>query len=128
MDGIAADSAVREPQIGPPQCAEHRPGGLRLDEPLADRAVTPHLAASQITQAHPVSERRVLGQRGADADFDVVRVRTECEYIDGLQGRGHLVQPKTSSALSERPRNACSRMRDATKAPVTLPDPPRANR
>ena len=116
------------PQVGAPECAEHVACGLGLDQPLCDRAVAPHLAAGQITQTDPVPERRVLGQRCADADFDVVRVRTECKHIDGLQGRRHLVQPNTSSALSEPPRNVCSKIRDATKAPVTLPDPPRANR
>ena len=46
-------------------------------ETLLDVPLLAHLARGQIAQPHAVPQRRVLGDDAADADLDVVGMRTE---------------------------------------------------
>ena len=98
-----------------------------LGKPFLHRSVAAHFTRGQVAESDTMTERRVFGDDAADADLDVVRVRSDGQQIN--RGYRHRVQPNTSSALSSWPRAARARMRAARKAPASVsPELPSANR
>src|ERR1700704_4595272 len=76
--------------IGPAQV--FAPGGtkdlarrFRFGQPLVHGPVAAHLAGGQIAQPDAQAERRMMSNRAAQADFEIVRMRAEDEKIDGHQ-------------------------------------------
>ncbi len=128
MFRFAAERPIREPQVHAPRGAEHRARGFGFRQALLDGAVAAHLAGGQIAQSHPVPQRRMLGNDAAEADLDVVGMRTECEDVYGAVN-GHRAHANTSSPFSGRAWSARSRIRADRNAPVTeCGGLPRANR
>src|SRR5262245_14219468 len=78
---IAADAAIRPPEILAPRRAKHDARALGLLQPLLHRAVAPHLAACEVDKAHAVAERHVAGDRAAKTDLKIVGMRSEYEEI-----------------------------------------------
>src|SRR4051812_15175238 len=76
------DIAVRPAEVFPDRRAEDRRGrgGFRLA--LGDGAVARELAGREVDEADRVAVRRVPGDGGAEADFDVVGMRPEDEEVD----------------------------------------------
>ena len=121
---VAADRAIRQPQVDAPAARRAR---TRAASASASRSSTvPLLPISPAVRSHSPTRcpsAACLAIVAADADLDVVGMRTEREHVDRLDRRGHRVQPKTSSAFSGLPCSARSEDPAATKAPVTSRPP-----
>ncbi len=84
--GDVAQLPIGQPEIDPPVRAQHRAGVLGLALTLFGRAVAAHLAARQVAQSDFQALGDVVGDGGAHADFDVVRVGAEREDVYGRHG------------------------------------------
>ena len=124
---VASNRAVRQPQVHTPRSPEHVTRGVGFRQALRDRAVAAHLARRQVAEAHAMAKRGVLGNKSANANLDVVGMRSDGQEIDRRERGLHRVQPKTSSCLSGWPLAARARMRAARNAPER-DCPPRAKR
>ena len=82
MRGILADPAIRPAEVLAPRGAEHDARGLRLAHPLLGRAVAAHLAGREIAQADGSPFGGVPGDGAAQADLEVVGVRTEHQKVE----------------------------------------------
>jgi hypothetical protein len=95
MCGILADPPIGPAEIFAPRRAKHSPCFLGLLHALFRRSIGGHLAASQVAQADRVAERGVLGKRSPQADFQIIRVRSKRQQVNGCR-----VKPKWRSAGS----------------------------
>ena len=83
MVGVAPDGAIGEAQVQTPRRTQHIARGIGFGETLWHRSIAAHLTGRQIAEPHLVSQRSVLGDEPADANLDVVRVRTNGQEIHG---------------------------------------------
>jgi hypothetical protein len=81
MIRILADAPIGPAQVFTPRGAKRSPRLLRLGQPFVGRSVAGHLARREIAQADRQSERRVLRDNAANADLDVVGMRTEYKEV-----------------------------------------------
>src|SRR6266850_2690740 len=81
------DGAVGPFQILAKACAEHVPRGRRFCPALLDGAVARKLAFREIAQTDLMSCGGVTRDRAAQANLDIVGVRTEDEQIDRHSSR-----------------------------------------
>src|SRR5689334_14541242 len=81
---IAADITIRQAEVVTPSRAKNFARRLGLLAALLGRAVGAELATRQITQADLVAQSDVLGDRSAEPDFEIVRVRAEDEQINSV--------------------------------------------
>ena len=116
MRGVFSDFAIGPAQVFAPGGAEHATRGLGLRQPLVHRAVAAHLAGGEIAQPDAQPARRMVGDGPAEADFQIVGMRSEHEEIDGHQR----VNSNAWSDASASSRWCRSRIRLARYAPVTL--------
>ncbi len=80
-----ADFAIGPAQVLAPGRAKHGTRGFGFGQPLVNRSVAPHFARRQVAQADAQTARRVMRDRPAKPDFEIVGVRTEHEQIDSHQ-------------------------------------------
>jgi hypothetical protein len=78
---VTADGAIGPPEILSPGRTQDNACGFRFGEAFVGRSVRCHLAAREIAQADPMTKRRMLGNRPAKADLDVIRVRAEHQQV-----------------------------------------------
>ena len=76
------DRAVGQREILAPRRAQHRARRLGLPDALIRSAVARHLAARQIAQPDRVTERRMLGERAAEPNLQIVGMRAERQQIE----------------------------------------------
>jgi hypothetical protein len=86
---LPADSPIGPRQILAPGRTQDDSGGFRFGQPLVWRPVTAHLAACEIAQPDLMTERGVLGDRATDANFDVVRMRSEHQQVGAHLNSAH---------------------------------------
>src|SRR5580692_5374549 len=79
---ILADPAIVPSQVVAPGRAQYLARRLTLRQPLVDGSVAAHLARSQVAEPHGQPERRMPGNRAAETDLDIVRMRPEHKQID----------------------------------------------
>src|SRR5262249_41620060 len=84
------DAAVGPAEVLTPRGAEYACRFERFSAPLLARAVARQFAFGQIAEADGVSSGRVARDRAAEADLDVVGMRTENEQV---QRHGSLFSP-----------------------------------
>jgi hypothetical protein len=82
MRWFASDLPIRPPEIFAPRRAKRLARRFGFLQPFVNGAVAAHLARSQIAQSDGEPECRVARHDAADADFEVIRVRTEDEEIN----------------------------------------------
>ena len=80
---ILANPAVRPPQVLAPRRAERGPRRFAFGQPLLDAAVGAHLASREVAQPDNVPERGMPRNGAAETDFEIIRMWTEHEQIDG---------------------------------------------
>ena len=82
---VFADFSIGPAQIFAPCGTENDARRFGFGQPLVNRPVAAHLAGSQIAQPDAQAERCMMGDRAAQPDFEIVRMRAEDEKIDGHQ-------------------------------------------
>jgi hypothetical protein len=85
VPGMLTDLAIGPSEIFAPRCPEHHPRGLGFRKPLFDGAVAAHLAGGQIAQPDAKATRRMVRNRPAQPDFQVIGMRSKYEEIDSHQ-------------------------------------------
>ncbi len=100
--GGIPDRPVGQCKILAPGGAENLAGRLCFLYALVWRAVARHFAPRQIAQPDRVSERGVLGERAAQADFQIIGMGTERQQIESAHSRIR-VNENGSSPLSGVP-------------------------
>ena len=109
-----ADSPIGQTEVLAPRRPEYDARGFCFGDPLPGCAVAAHLTAGQIAEPHAMAECRLLGEGPAQADLQIVGMRTESQQI-----QVHAVQPfvrvnaNSSSPLSGSPRHCRSMIRAA---------------
>ena len=76
-----ANGPIRQPQVLTPGHSQYAPGLLRFQHALFRSAVGGQFAPGEIAQSNGVAERRMLGQRPAESDLQIVGVRPECQHV-----------------------------------------------
>jgi hypothetical protein len=79
---MLADFPIGPAEILPPCCSEYQTRGLGFGKPLLYRAVAAHLACGQVAQSDAKASRRMMRNRAAQPDFQVVRMRSEYKEVD----------------------------------------------
>ena len=79
--GVAADGAIRPPEIHAPGCPKRCARVLGFGQALVNCPVAAHFACRQIAQPDTMTERRMLRDRAAEADLEIVGMRSEDEKI-----------------------------------------------
>jgi hypothetical protein len=77
------DAAVGPAEVLAPGRAKQARGGFALAQALVRRAVRSELADREIAEPDRASLGRVPRDRAAEADLQVVRVRTEDQQVEG---------------------------------------------
>ena len=77
---------------------QERPRGFGFCQRQLGCPVASHVACGQIAQADLQAERGVTRDDAAEADFDVIGMRSEYEQIDGHAGYRSQRKPNASSA------------------------------
>ena len=79
---ILADAPIGPPQVLAEPRAEHSASRFRFLEPDVRRAVAAHLAGGQIAQPDRQTERHVMRNRSAEADLEIVGMRTDRQEVN----------------------------------------------
>ena len=80
--GDLGDAAVRPAEVLAPRGAEHARAASASARAFLGRAVAAELAGGEIAEADTPAFRGVPRDRAAEADFNVVRVRTKHNQVD----------------------------------------------